>query len=58
MSIQAAACLTAYRPKGAQNYLFAHGEPGAKLIAAKAEVECRINSLWAAVEADAYARMA
>ncbi len=52
----------AVRPSGTEPkikyYLFAHGEPGADLVAAKAEVECRINSLWAAVEADAYARMA
>ena len=52
----------AVRPSGTEPkikyYLFAHSAPGAELIEAKAKVECSINSLWAAVEADAYARMA
>ena len=51
----------AVRPSGTEPkikyYLFAHSAPGAELIEAKAKVECSINSLWAAVEADAYARM-
>ena len=52
----------AVRPSGTEPkikyYIFAHGAAGAELIEAKAKVECSINSLWAAVEADAYARMA
>ena len=52
----------AVRPSGTEPkikyYLFAHGAAGAELIAAKAEVECSISKLWAAVEADAYTRMA
>ena len=51
----------AVRPSGTEPkikyYLFAHSAPGTELIAAKAEVECSISKLWAAVEADAYARM-
>ena len=52
----------AVRPSGTEPkikyYLFAHSAAGTELIAAKAEVESSINKLWAAVEADAYARMA
>ena len=52
----------AVRPSGTEPkikyYLFAHGEKGAELEAAKAAVSAGINSLWSAVEADAYARMA
>ena len=52
----------AVRPSGTEPkikyYLFAHGEKGAELTAAKAAVANGINSLWAAVEADARARMA
>ncbi len=52
----------AVRPSGTEPkikyYLFAHGAPGAELIEARAKVECSISALWAAVEADAYARMA
>ena len=52
----------AVRPSGTEPkikyYLFAHGEKGAELTAAKAAVQAGINSLWAAVEADARARMA
>ncbi len=51
----------AVRPSGTEPkikyYLFAHGASGAELTEAKAAVETSINSLWAAVEADAYARM-
>jgi len=52
----------AVRPSGTEPkikyYLFAHGEKGAELSAAKEAVTAGINSLWAAVEADARARMA
>ena len=52
----------AVRPSGTEPkikyYLFAHSAAGAELTAAKAGVETSINALWAAVEADAYARMA
>ena len=52
----------AVRPSGTEPkikyYLYAHGEKGAELAAAKAAVESGIESLWKAVEADAYARMA
>ena len=52
----------AVRPSGTEPkikfYLFAHGERGAELAASKAAVETSINALWAAVEADARARMA
>ena len=52
----------AVRPSGTEPkikfYLFAHGERGAELAASKAAVEASINALWAAVEADAHARMA
>lgn len=51
----------AVRPSGTEPkikyYLFAHGEKGADLEESRAGVESRIASLWAAVEADAYARM-
>ena len=51
----------AVRPSGTEPkikyYLFAHGAPGTELTEAKATVETSINALWAAVEADAYARM-
>ncbi len=52
----------AVRPSGTEPkikyYLFAHGEKGANLTAAKESVSAGINALWAAVEADARARMA
>ena len=52
----------AVRPSGTEPkikyYLFAHGEKGADVAAAKAAVEAGIESLWKAVEADAHARMA
>lgn len=52
----------AVRPSGTEPkikyYLFAHSAPSADLAAAKDAVEASINSLWAAVEADAQARMA
>ncbi len=52
----------AVRPSGTEPkikyYLFAHGEKGAELTSAKAAVAAGINSLWAAVEADARCRMA
>lgn len=52
----------AVRPSGTEPkikyYLFAHGTPGAELTAAKAAVEGSIATLWAALEADAKARMA
>ena len=52
----------AVRPSGTEPkikyYLFAHGEKGVELSAAKAAVAAGIESLWAAVEADARARMA
>ncbi len=52
----------AVRPSGTEPkikyYLFAHGEPGAELNAAREAVEASIAALWKAVEADAYARMA
>ena len=52
----------AVRPSGTEPkikyYLFAHSAPGAELTAAREAVEASINSLWAAVEADARARMA
>lgn len=52
----------AVRPSGTEPkikyYLFAHSAPGAGLSAAKEAVEASINALWAAVEADARARMA
>ncbi len=52
----------AVRPSGTEPkikyYLFAHGEAGAELAASRAKVEASITSLWAAVEADAHARMA
>ena len=52
----------AVRPSGTEPkikyYLFAHGEKGADVAAAKAAVEAGLESLWKAVEADAHARMA
>ena len=52
----------AVRPSGTEPkikyYLFAHGEKGADVAAAKAAVEAGIDSLWKAIEADAHARMA
>ena len=51
----------AVRPSGTEPkikfYLFAHGEKGAELTESKAAVRAGIESLWAAVEADARARM-
>ena len=52
----------AVRPSGTEPkikyYLFAHGEKGTELNAAKEAVSAGINALWTAVEADALARMA
>ncbi len=52
----------AVRPSGTEPkikfYLFAHGEKGAELTESKAAVRAGIESLWAAVEADARTRMA
>ena len=52
----------AVRPSGTEPkikyYLFAHSAPSADLATAKETVEASINALWAAVEADAQARMA
>lgn len=52
----------AVRPSGTEPkikyYLFAHGEKGADLAAAKESVSAGISALWTAVEADARARMA
>ncbi len=52
----------AVRPSGTEPkikyYLFAHGEAGAPLAASREKVEASIAALWAAVEADARARMA
>ncbi len=52
----------AVRPSGTEPkikyYLFAHGEAGAELATSREKVEASIANLWAAVEADAKARMA
>lgn len=52
----------AVRPSGTEPkikyYLFAHGPAGQEPATAKPEVEGRIASLWAAIEADAHRRMA
>ena len=52
----------AVRPSGTEPkikyYLFAHGAAGQEPATAKPEVEGRIASLWAAIEADAHRRMA
>lgn len=52
----------AVRPSGTEPkikyYLFAHSAKGTELNAAKAQVQACIDSLWAAVEADARQRMA
>lgn len=51
----------AVRPSGTEPkikyYLFAHSEKGIEPACAKASVEASISALWAAVEADARARM-
>ena len=52
----------AVRPSGTEPkikyYLFAHGAKGADLQESKASVHASIDTLWAAVEADARSRMA
>ena len=52
----------AVRPSGTEPkikyYLFAHGSKGTPLEESKTLVEASLQSLWKAIEADAYARMA
>ena len=47
-----------YRKNSHSGSRFHQPAPGAELTAAREAVEASINSLWAAVEADARARMA
>ncbi len=51
----------AVRPSGTEPkikfYLYAHGEPTADVAGSLADVEARIASLWAAIQADVDARM-